>query len=442
MQFAVIHTTAGLDAMHAADSASAQLELTEIAVGDGGGAPITPTEDQTALVGEVFRSTVNRVYKPDPTNQPALITAELVVPATEGGFTMREVGVFLSNGDLFAIGNLPETYKPAAAEGAFADTVVRMEFIATNTDTVTLQIDANVIVATQGWVVNNIEALPPGGAQAQVLTKATAADFDVEWTDPGEVSIIVNTIEETQDLADGQTEVVLTEVTVTGLAVYLNGERLAQGIEADEWQWDQIDPTRLTLNTAATAGDELILVQNEPAAGFPDALLRDQNLADVPDKPLARDNLGVPSFTDLQSAVPPGAVLHFARLSAPTGWLVADGREVDRTTQAALFDAIGTLFGAGNGVDTFNLPDLRAEFIRGHDQGRGIDSGRALGTAQADAFRSHTHVVGIPKGNDGDPGSGGASGGNPAGSNDVVSNPAGGAETRPRNIALLACIKT
>lgn len=77
-----------------------------------------------------------------------------------------------------------------------------------------------------------------------------------------------------------------------------------------------------------------------------------------------------------------GSVQAFATSSAPSGWLKADGSAVSRTTYSALFAAIGTTHGSGDGSTTFNLPDLRGEFIRGFDDGRGVDSGRALGSTQ------------------------------------------------------------
>ena len=88
--------------------------------------------------------------------------------------------------------------------------------------------------------------------------------------------------------------------------------------------------------------------------------------------------------------VPPGAVMHFAMTSPPTGWLAADGTAVSRSTYASLFSAIGTTFGVGNGTTTFALPDLRGEFVRGWDDGRGVDSGRALGGAQSWAIQNIT----------------------------------------------------
>ena len=95
--------------------------------------------------------------------------------------------------------------------------------------------------------------------------------------------------------------------------------------------------------------------------------------------------------SDLLGMVPSGAVLYFAGRTAPAGWLKANGAAVSRTAYAALFAAIGTTYGAGDGRSTFNLPDLRGEFLRGWDDGRGVDTGRGFGSAQAHALQSHQH---------------------------------------------------
>ena len=157
-------------------------------------------------------------------------------------------------------------------------------------------------------------------------------------------------------------------------------------------------------------------------------------------------------------AMPAGAVQAFALSSAPTGWLECNGSNVNRTTYARLFAAIGTTFGVGDGSATFGLPDLRGEFLRGWDNGRGVDSGRAFGSAQADMVEAHKHVMAVgehlqapfgatttqengigasdtnnelPYTNDGSDYDG------------LATNTAGviGAETRPRNVALLYCIR-
>lgn len=87
-----------------------------------------------------------------------------------------------------------------------------------------------------------------------------------------------------------------------------------------------------------------------------------------------------------------GLLGFFATTTAPAGWLKANGAAVSRTAYAALFARIGTTFGAGDGSTTFNLPDMRGEFVRALDDGRGVDAGRSLGAYQAGQNASHTHT--------------------------------------------------
>lgn len=108
------------------------------------------------------------------------------------------------------------------------------------------------------------------------------------------------------------------------------------------------------------------------------------------DGELRYDGKRLLNVDDLDGMIPSGAVLYFAGQTAPTGWLKANGAAVSRTAYAALFAAIGTTYGAGDGRTTFNLPDLRGEFIRGWDEGRSVDAGRVFGSMQGDAIRNIT----------------------------------------------------
>ncbi|MDP2786595.1 MAG: phage tail protein [Pseudomonadota bacterium] len=139
----------------------------------------------------------------------------------------------------------------------------------------------------------------------------------------------------------------------------------------------------------------------------------------------------------ISGITPVGSVIYVAKSTAPTGYLKANGAAISRTTYAALFAAIGTVFGAGDGSTTFNLPDLRGEFVRGWADDGAVDSGRVLGSAQADDIKAHTHT--LPQASTG---GGFITGtGDPSGSTGLSTGATGGTETRPRNIALLACIK-
>lgn len=146
--------------------------------------------------------------------------------------------------------------------------------------------------------------------------------------------------------------------------------------------------------------------------------------------------------------VPVGTVAYFAQDVPPFGWLKANGAEVSRTIYANLFAAIGERYGRGDGRTTFNLPDLRGEFIRSWDDGRAIDRNRALGSWQEDELKSHRHISYFgetPNSYSPPEGYAGTGVGSSGGVDNDNAYPytsyTGGIETRPRNIALLACIK-
>ncbi len=157
------------------------------------------------------------------------------------------------------------------------------------------------------------------------------------------------------------------------------------------------------------------------------------------------------------SGTPTGAVIYHAANTAPTGFIKANGATVSRSTYADLFSAIGTTFGVGDGSTTFQLPDLRGEFLRGWDDSRGADSGRSFGSYQSWAIENITGTftdirvrlntvystsgafTGSTGTTSGDANAGGAATVNFAFNASNVVNTA--SETRPRNIALLACIK-
>jgi len=197
---------------------------------------------------------------------------------------------------------------------------------------------------------------------------------------------------------------------------------------------------------------------------------------------LQTNGSGVLSFTTV-AGVPTGAVFCMAVASVPSGYLECNGAAVSRSTFAALFAVIGTQYGSGNGSSTFNLPDLRGEFIRGFDNGRGVDSGRSIATSQTADNQSHNHSInisgtantksltgGIRKISEGFNANGSASGvftKTQDGTNSITesasTSPVGGvdfdgshdhtfsasgtsgshgSETRPRNIAMMYVIKT
>lgn len=220
--------------------------------------------------------------------------------------------------------------------------------------------------------------------------------------------------------------------------------------------------TTLTAAGQAVAGAADAAAQRA-AMGAQATLVSGGNIKTINGKAL----LGSGDVVISTESVPAGCVAHFAMSSAPTGWLKANGALVSRTTYAALFAAIGTTFGVGDGSTTFALPDLRGEFLRGWDDGRGVDSARVLGSAQGGANAAHTHGAGtlaaasagghthtIPYGgtytgsgvmipsNSGSSGNPAVSGSAGAHTHTISGTTASdGSEARPRNVSLLACIK-
>ena len=107
---------------------------------------------------------------------------------------------------------------------------------------------------------------------------------------------------------------------------------------------------------------------------------------------LQTNGSGALSFTTVQG-VPSGSVFCMAVATVPSGYLECNGAAVSRSTYAVLFAVIGTAYGTGNGSTTFNLPDLRGEFVRGFDNGRGVDNGRSIASSQSSQFGQHNHSV-------------------------------------------------
>lgn len=251
-------TDAGAAAIAAEQSGGDPVTLSEMAVGDGNGNPVgEPTGTETALVREVFRAGMSSLTV-DP-GDGTIVRAEMIIPPETGGFAVREVGVFMGDGTLFAYGNFPETYKPTAAEGSTRDMVVLAAIKVGTADSVELVIDASIVGATRQWVLNTITAgyLLPGGTTDQVLAKASNADGDTVWKDPtAAVNIVVDAIRELQTSAEGQTTFTLSTLTTDGVAVYVEGVRI--------FDFTIVDQVTVQLASGYSAGTEIAFVQNEP----------------------------------------------------------------------------------------------------------------------------------------------------------------------------------
>ncbi|REE92636.1 phage tail protein [Cupriavidus plantarum] len=216
-----------------------------------------------------------------------------------------------------------------------------------------------------------------------------------------------------------------------------------------------VDSSPATLNTlrelATALGDDPNFATTTINALALKAPLASPALTGTPTVPTAAGGTATPqaASTDfVQQAIGAGAIAFFARSTAPAGWLKANGAAVSRTAYAALFAAISTWWGVGDGVNTFNLPDLRGEFLRGWDDGRGTDPGRVFASGQGSQNLAHSHQTLTPGANGfwvDAPGRYAINAGGTGVNFNLLPNPtsegSGGNESRPRNVALLACIK-
>ena len=266
----------------------------------------------------------------------------------------------------------------------------------------------------------------------------------------------------------GQTSFATSGYTPNFLDVYLNGVKLAA---ADYTASNSVD---VVLAVGAALNDILEVVAYTTFEVVIAATAAQGVLADSAVQPNDSPTFGTVTATSFAGdgsnltgilGTPAGAVIYHAANTPPTGFIKANGAAISRTTYADLFSAIGTTFGAGDGSTTFLVPDLRGEFLRGWDDARGVDSGRSFGSAQSDAMRNLTggfkfrdddgasyaialsYANGVFSGvnHSGNPFNSGGSGGGQSFSSGVDFNASNqvttAAEFRPRNIALLACIK-
>lgn len=165
-----------------------KLQITQMAIGDGGGTLPNPGAKQTALVGEKRRAPLNSLSV-DPANTSQIV-AEQIIPESEGGYWIREIGLFDADNALIAVANCPETYKPQLQEGSGRTQTVRMILIVSSTEAVTLKIDPAVVLATRKYVddkVIEVKAYVDAGLAAKMDKAKNGADI-------ADVSVFINNL--------------------------------------------------------------------------------------------------------------------------------------------------------------------------------------------------------------------------------------------------------
>ncbi|WP_000216965.1 phage tail protein, partial [Escherichia fergusonii] len=154
VKYYAILTNQGAARLANATMLGSKLNLTQMAVGDANGVLPTPDPAQTKLINQKRIAPLN-LLSIDPNNQSQII-AEQIIPENEGGFWIREIGLYDDEGVLIAVANCPETYKPQLQEGSGRTQTIRMILVVTNTEAITLKIDPSVVLATRKYVDDEV----------------------------------------------------------------------------------------------------------------------------------------------------------------------------------------------------------------------------------------------------------------------------------------------
>ena len=432
-KFYTLLTDIGAAKLASAAALGVPLKITHMAVGDGGGALPTPDAKQTALVNEKRRAALNMLYI-DPQNSSQII-AEQVIPENEGGWWIREVGLFDESGALIAVGNCPESYKPQLAEGSGRTQTVRMVLITSSTDNITLKIDPAVVLATRKYVDDKVLELKV--FVDDKMAKHLAAPDPHSQYAPKESPTLTGTPKApTPAEGNNTTQIATTAFVQAALTALINGapatldtlKEIAVAINNDPKFSTTINnalalkaplssPALTGTPTAPTAAQSVnntqiattafvksaiaAMVGSAPAAldtlnELAAALGNDPNFATTMLNALAgkqpldntltnlsgKDVAGLLAYLGLGegSALPVGVPVPWPSATPPTGWLKCNGAAFSAEEYPELAKA----------YPTNKLPDLRGEFIRGWDDERGVDSGRTLLSAQGDAIRNIT----------------------------------------------------
>ncbi|EJD7554349.1 phage tail protein [Escherichia coli] len=430
-KFYTLLTDIGAAKLASAAALGVPLKITHMAVGDGGGALPTPDAKQTALVNEKRRAALNMLYI-DPQNSSQII-AEQVIPENEGGWWIREVGLFDESGALIAVGNCPESYKPQLAEGSGRTQTVRMVLITSSTDNITLKIDPAVVLATRKYVDDEVLELKLY-VDDQMRNHIAAQDPHTQYAQKHNPTFTGEPKAPTPAAGNNTTRIATTEFVQAAITALINGapatldtlKEIAAAINNDPKFSTTINnalalkaplssPALTGTPTAPTAAQSVNntqiattafvksaiagMVGSAPAAldtlnELAAALGNDPNFATTMLNALAgkqpldntltnlsgKDVAGLLTYLGLGegSALPVGVPVPWPSATPPTGWLKCNGAAFSAEEYPELAKA----------YPTNKLPDLRGEFIRGWDDGRGMDTGRAILSAQGDAIRN------------------------------------------------------
>lgn len=360
VKYYAILTNQGAARLANATMLGSKLNLTQMAVGDANGVLPTPDPAQTKLINQKRIAPLN-LLSVDPNNQSQII-AEQIIPENEGGFWIREIGLYDDEGELIAVANCPETYKPQLQEGSGRTQTIRMILVVTNTEAITLKIDPSVVLATRKYVDDEVLELKLY-VDDQMRNHIAAQDPHTQYAQKHNPTFTGEPKAPTPAAGNNTTRIATTAFVQAAITALINGA-----------------PATLdTLKEIAAA------INNDPkfSTTINNALSGKQPLDETLTHLSGKDVAGLLAYLGLGegSALPVGVPVPWPSATPPTGWLKCNGAAFSAEEYPELAKA----------YPTNKLPDLRGEFIRGWDDGRGVDAGRALLSLQDDSFEAHRH---------------------------------------------------
>ncbi|MUM97313.1 phage tail protein [Escherichia coli] len=362
VKYYAILTNQGAARLANATMLGSKLNLTQMAVGDANGVLPTPDPAQTKLINQKRIAPLN-LLSVDPNNQSQII-AEQIIPENEGGFWIREIGLYDDEGVLIAVANCPETYKPQLQEGSGRIQTIRMILVVTNTEAITLKIDPSVVLATRKYVDDEVLELRLY-VDDQMRNHIAAQDPHTQYAQKHNPTFTGEPKAPTPAAGNNTTRIATTEFVQAAITALINGA-----------------PATLdTLKEIAAA------INNDPkfSTTINNALSGKQPLDETLTHLSGKDIAGLLTYLGLGegSALPVGVPVPWPSATPPTGWLKCNGAAFSAEEYPELAKA----------YPTNKLPDLRGEFIRGWDDGRGIDAGRVLLSIQTGMLEKHRHIV-------------------------------------------------
>ncbi|HGA2745360.1 TPA: phage tail protein [Enterobacter roggenkampii] len=301
-KYLALLTNIGAAKLAKATALGTKVEITQLAVGDGNGVLPTPNPAQTALVHELRRAPLNMLTV-DPANASQII-AEQVIPEDVGGWWIREIGLFDKDGDMVAIANCAETYKPQLQEGSGRVQVIRVILIVSSTEAVTLKIDPAVVLATRQYVDSQLRAHEqsrnhPDASTTEKgfvqLSSSVTSDSESQAATPKAVKIAMDNA--SARLAKDRN---LSDLPNTALA--------RQNLELGDSS---------TRNVGTTAGT----VASGDDARITGAMQKSQNGGDIPDVAKFLQNLGLKSAAQRDVGTGTNQIPDMASFAAGPGWM-------------------------------------------------------------------------------------------------------------------------